>query len=231
ISTGFQIGGCIGASFFSGAYATAINFASASGASASAATNKGFLVTGFILAGFAVVGFILALRAGAYKTPARTFATPSVLSKISKRDVFTLRSDDKVLDALRGFVEKKVSGMPVVTNAGEVAGFISDGDIMRYLADQHTAFKSPYSFIIESDNEKFDEKLASLMQLPISEIATKHVISVDLNMDLGEVCKVLSEHHLKKAPVLENGKMVGIINRSNITRYSVNSYLENLKPA
>jgi predicted transcriptional regulator len=47
-------------------------------------------------------------------------------------------------------------------------------------------------------------------------------------MELGEICKILGEHHLKKAPVVENGQMVGIINRSNITHYSVTSYLENL---
>jgi DHA2 family lincomycin resistance protein-like MFS transporter len=70
ISTGFQIGGCIGASFFSGAYAAVINSALASGASAATATNKGFLVTSSILSGVAVIGFILALRAGAYKNSA-----------------------------------------------------------------------------------------------------------------------------------------------------------------
>jgi len=67
ISTGFQIGGCIGASFFSGVYATAIGFASVSGVSASAATNRGFLVTSSILAVVALIGFALALRAGTYK--------------------------------------------------------------------------------------------------------------------------------------------------------------------
>jgi DHA2 family lincomycin resistance protein-like MFS transporter len=67
ISTGFQIGGCIGASFFSGLYAIAT--APVPGISAAAATNRGFLVTSSILAGVAVIGFILALRAGAYKDP------------------------------------------------------------------------------------------------------------------------------------------------------------------
>jgi len=67
ISTGFQIGGCIGASFFSGLYATAIGLASVSAVSAAAATNRGFLVTSSILAVVALIGFALALRAGTYK--------------------------------------------------------------------------------------------------------------------------------------------------------------------
>jgi DHA2 family lincomycin resistance protein-like MFS transporter len=69
ISTGFQIGGCIGASFFSGLYA---------------ATDRGFFVTSSILAGVAVIGLILALRTGgaaqgADNNPTSTAATPPVL--------------------------------------------------------------------------------------------------------------------------------------------------------
>jgi DHA2 family lincomycin resistance protein-like MFS transporter len=229
MSTGFQVAGCIGVSLFSGIFAAATNFVMAPEITASAAASQGFQVMCILLVLVGIIGFILSLRIGRYKIPAKMATAPSILSRIAKHDVYTLHPDDKVLDALRGFVEKKVSGMPVVNNVGKVVGFISDGDIMRYLADQHTAFKSPFSFALESDNEHFDEKLATLVQLPVSEIARKHVISVDLNMDLGEICKILSEHNLKKAPVLENGKMVGIINRSNITRYSVNSYLENLE--
>ena len=47
----------------------------------------------------------------------------------------------------------------------------------------------------------------------------EQVISVGAEMELGEVCQILAENHIKKAPVLENGKMIGIINMSNITKY------------
>jgi len=234
MSTGFQIAGCIGASVFSGIYAVATGFAAASGSAqgVAAGANEGFMVVGLISGVISVVGLILAFRISAYKRREQaSVAAPSVLSQIAKREVYTLNPNDKVLDALRSFVDKGVSGMPVVSNTGAIVGFVSDGDIMRYLADQHPAFKTAYSFIVEGGNEGFDEKLTSLVQLPVSEIATKHVISVDLGMDLGEICSVLVEHHLKKAPVLENGKMVGIINRSNIVRYSVTDYLEGLTEA
>jgi DHA2 family lincomycin resistance protein-like MFS transporter len=227
-STGFQVAGCIGISLFSGIFTASTNFAVARDVAASAAAGQGFQIMCLLLVVVGVIGFVLSLRVGRYKAPSKVAAAPSILSGIAKRDVYTLDPDDKVLDALRGFVQKKVSGMPVVDSAGKVVGFLSDGDIMRYLADQHAAFNSPYSFALESSDESFNEKLAVLVQLPISAIARKHVVSVDLDMDLGEICRILTEHHMKKAPVLEHGKMVGIINRSNIMRYSVNSYIDNL---
>jgi DHA2 family lincomycin resistance protein-like MFS transporter len=230
MSTGFQIAGCIGVAVFSGIFTAATSFMAGMnpGALPSVTASQGFSTMSLLLVLVGAVGFVLSLRAGRYKVPAKVHAAPSVLAQIVLHDVYTLKQSDKVFDALCGFVDKGVSGMPVVSDEGAVVGFVSDGDIMRYLADQHAAFKSPYAFIIENDNEKFDEKLASLVQLPVFEIATKHVIGVDLNMELGEVCNILGEHHLKKAPVFENGKMVGIINRSNITQYSLNTYREKL---
>ena len=78
--------------------------------------------------------------------------------------------------------------------------------------------------MVESDNADFDATLRAVMALPVQQIATEHVITVNLNDDLGEVARVLAERHLKKAPVIDNGRMVGIVNRSNITRYAITRY-------
>lgn len=55
-------------------------------------------------------------------------------------------------------------------------------------------------------------------------IATKNVLTVNLSDSMDNVCATLAQHHLKKAPVMNEGKMVGIINRSDITRYTVGLY-------
>ena len=41
-----------------------------------------------------------------------------------------------------------------------------------------------------------------------------------------DVCEKLATNYLKKAPVMDGDKMVGIINRSDITRYTVGLYAE-----
>ncbi|MDR3294491.1 MAG: MFS transporter [Clostridiales Family XIII bacterium] len=231
MSMGFQVAGCIGLSVFSGVFATATSFALRSGLAQGAASGRGFFVMCLLLVLVGIIGFVLSLRLKQGKEPAKAGAALSTLMQIAKHDIYTLRPDDTLLDALRGFAGKKVSGMPVVGDAGKVEGFLSDGDILRYLSDQHMAFTSPYSFVVENYNGKFDDKLAALLKLQVSEIMRKRVVSVDAAMDLGEVCEVLDKHHLRKAPVLENGAMIGIINRSNIIRYSLNHYLEGVGAA
>ena len=138
------------------------------------------------------------------------------LQQIMRRDVYTVSADASYRDALRFLSEKKISGAPVVNAAGDLVGFISDGDILRRLASEHSPFVNAAAF----GKTDFNDKLASVLSTRISEIAVKNVITVDAADDLSEVCYKLAENHLKKAPVMCNGRMVGVVNRSNITDYA-----------
>lgn len=249
MSTGFQIAGCIGSSVFVGVYAAVGAGQAASGANAIDAMSAGMLASGVLIGVVALVGFALALwirnnakkpvsmapqaqegawtgeAQGAAAATAGVARAANALVQIMKTDVYTLPEDSTVLDAMKLFMERGISGVPVVDDQLQVVGFISDGDVMACLADQVPAFKSAWSFIVERENEDFDRTLNETMNMNISELSRKNVISVNVDDDLGEVTRVLSENHLKKAPVLDGNKMVGIINRSNITKYAIDQYL------
>ena len=130
-------------------------------------------------------------------------------------------------EAMRLFVEKNISAAPVVDESGEPVGFISDGDILKRLSPRSNSFTDPIVLINSTvnDDEGYDEKLAKVMQMRASEIGAASPICVSVHANLTDVCRVLSENHLKKVPVLEAGHIVGIINRSDITQYSMAAYL------
>ena len=155
----------------------------------------------------------------------------SVLEAIMKRDVYTLPENATVAEAMELLVDKNISAVPLVNAAGEAVGFVSDGDIMRYLSKRSAMVMDPVVMIVQTmqadgDNKDFARKLDELMGKPAKSIGAKGIIGVDLHADLPEVCRVLGENHLKKVPVLDNGKIVGVINRSDITRFSMERYLE-----
>ncbi len=147
------------------------------------------------------------------------------LASVMKTEVYAISQGAKVADAMRLFAEKGISGAPIVDEDGCLAGFVSDGDVMRVLADQVPAFKSAWSFVVELGNADFEKTIDETFKAPISTIATRDVIVVDIDDEMGHVARVLADNHLKKVPVVSDGKMVGIANRSNITRYAVNHYL------
>ena len=142
-----------------------------------------------------------------------------------KKDVFTVNEEDDLLSVLQLLTNKKISGAPVVNKKGNLIGFISDGDIMRYLSKSHPLFVNAYSFAAITEENNFDEKLSSLMKSKAADVAKKKIVTIDINTSLEEVCRILNDKQLKKSPVMENGKMVGIINRSNITKYAIDTYL------
>lgn len=241
MSTGFQIAGCIGSSVFTGIYAAMTASGVAAGETAAAGTTSGMLVAGICVGVVGLIGFALSLyvrnierRADAEdhfaaEVSGRAIcAADDALASIMKTEVYELSPSTTVAEAMEFFLARGISGAPVVDEGKRVVGFVSDGDIMASLADQVPAFKTAWSFVVERENADFNAVLQDVMGKPVGEIATRQVISVNVDDNLGVVARVLSEHHLKKAPVLKDGRMVGVINRSNITRFALEQYQEEI---
>lgn len=247
MSTGFQIAGCVGSSAFTGVYAAVSNAAMSQGVGFSASAAQGMAVTGVLVGAVGAIGFACALVIGRIARKAKDEShvavdsweqgestepaissvghqSPTVAS-LMKSDVYAISRGATIAQAMELFADNGISGAPVVGEDGGLIGFVSDGDVMRSLADQVPAFKSAWSFVVEMSNEDFERTLSEVMASPVEQIAVRDVITVSATDNLGMVAKVLADHHLKKAPVMQDGRMVGIINRSNITSFAVREWL------
>ena len=234
MSTCLQIAACIGPSLFTGILSSTQAGAMASGAAVDVATAQGLSAALAVAAVIAFVGFVLScvhvrsVRALA-KSPAAAAvpaAAPSRavdvdLAALMTKDPYTIRQDAPVREAVAMLADRKVSGVPVVDADGKAVGFVSDGDIMRYLADKHPLVTSAYSIIAMASNGRFDENFRELLDLPVGTIATDRVVSVDVSTPLSDVCNLLAQHKLKKVPVLEDGRVVGTVNRSDVLRHAM----------
>ena len=194
--------------------------------------NMAFAVaTGLCVVGFAMALLLVRSRPGDAAKADPTGERRSVLEPIMKRDVYTLPENATVLEAMQLLVNNHISAAPLVDAAGKPTGFISDGDIMRYLSKRGQMIMDPVVMIVQtvdaySDHKDYAHKLEHLMGMKASDIGAKGIIGVSVHADLPEVCRVLGENHLKKVPVLEDGVIVGVINRSDITHFSMEKYLE-----
>lgn len=97
---------------------------------------------------------------------------------------------------------------------------------MKFIAKQDPRIIDMTSFItVWYDIESFDQKLEDLLKINVMELATTKAITVDINEAVDDVARVLGKKKIKKVPVEENGKLVGVISRSNIIRYIVQKHL------
>ncbi len=149
------------------------------------------------------------------------------LESIMKRDVYTLPETVTTAQAAHFLSERGISAAPIVDRENHVLGIISDGDIVRALAPRGRSYMDPVAMIINSEklDPDFSRHLDKVMSTPALGLATRKLITVDLHDSFTTVCRVLGDNHLRKAPVLDDGKLVGIVNRSDVTAYALNSYI------
>lgn len=122
-------------------------------------------------------------------------------------------------DAVRIMAEADTSGVPVVNDAGEVVGFVSDGDVAAYLGKNELSFFDPsFTLIRFADSTDFKARLEDLLELSVMNVATHHAITVQDTDSIDEACHILAERRIKKVPVVRDGKLVGTLSRRNIIR-------------
>ena len=230
-----QVAGSLGTAIIVST-STAASNAVAGSTDATSAGVFGIHMAFVVATALCVIGFVLTValvrnKPGDEAAADEGDAHKSILEQIMKRDVFTLPETATVAEAMQLLVDNRISAAPLVDAAGKPTGFISDGDIMRYLSKRGQMIMDPVVMIVQTvdayaDHAGFAQKLEKLMGMRASDIGAKGIIGVSIHADLPEVCRVLGENHLKKVPVLDNGVIVGVINRSDITHFSMEKYLE-----
>jgi DHA2 family lincomycin resistance protein-like MFS transporter len=235
INVFIQVAASAGPSLYMGILSSSEATSLASGASAAASVADGFAASALVATIIGAIGLITSLvyaRMVANAVPHADAAHAQAprgldLASVMKRDVFTIRADQTVAEAVQAILDHHTSGLPVVDKSGHVVGFISDGDIMKSLTDAgQPVIDLTYSLSVFADDVRFDMRLAHLMNANVMEVATDRVVSVDVGTPIERVCTVLGEKRIKKLPVLDGGRLVGTISRSDVNRSLMSAFLQ-----
>lgn len=230
VSTSFQIAGCVGTSLAAGIYGavTAANVRAGNSEFDSLLTGfRGAVVLVVVTSLIGIILAFLAYRSTRSQRSTETAQSPeNTVKSIMKSDVYALSSDQTVLGALQTFAERGISGAPVLNADGSLAGFLSDGDVMRYLSATHPSSTSIYSYATGADDD-LAQAMSDLAGLNVMRLATHEVITIDASSSIADAVAALSDANIKKVPVVrgENGPVVGIVSRSAINRLAIASYL------
>lgn len=99
---------------------------------------------------------------------------------------------DMTLKEAAAFMSKKNIGCLVITEKETILGIITERDILKYIS--------------KSNN----------LNIPLQEIMSQDVITIDANADLLEAADLMFQHKIKRLPVVNKGKLVGIITATDI---------------
>ena len=111
------------------------------------------------------------------------------------REVYTISPEASVLDALRLMAEKSVGAL-IVTEAGRIAGVISERDYARKV-------------ILHGKSSH---------ELPVRDIMTSKVITVDPRQTVEECMALMTEKRIRHLPVTEGERLIGVLSIGDLVK-------------
>jgi len=120
------------------------------------------------------------------------------VSGIMSTNVVTISPKESIFMAEKTMVEKGFRRLPLVYD-GKLAGIVTVMDILRFFGGSEVFHHLKSGTIMQ------------VLQTEIEEIATKKLITVSPETDIGEAARIMEENNVGALPVLENNKLVGIV--------------------
>jgi acetoin utilization protein AcuB len=121
-----------------------------------------------------------------------------------KSDPITISPDTLVIDAKKIMMNKKIRRLPVL-QGGKLAGIVTLANLREAQPSQATSLS-------------IHELNYLLAKMTVSEIMTREVVTCPPDMTMEKAAVLGTKHGVGALPVVENGKLIGIITESDIYR-------------
>jgi CBS domain-containing protein len=146
-----------------------------------------------------------------------------LVKDVMSKNVITISPQDSIIQALEKMAENNISGLIVVENE-KVVGVISESDILRVFKSSVPEIKASASatlsilLLLEKEMELFGE-MKKVGKLKVKDLMSKKVFSVKPEDTILEAARIMSKKDVRRLPVIdENGKLVGVISRTDILK-------------
>jgi CBS domain-containing protein len=132
-------------------------------------------------------------------------------------NVITVNQDSDVTTIAKLLVERRISAVPVVDKDGKLVGIVSEGDLLHRAEEGTEEHRSWWLSLFDSPDVAA-RAYAKSHGRHASEIMTNKIVSVSEDTPVAEIAGLLEKNHIKRVPVLRDGKPVGIVSRANLVQ-------------
>jgi CBS domain-containing protein len=142
------------------------------------------------------------------------------ISDVMTREVVTVTEGTSIKDLCSILSEHKISGVPVVSESGDLVGIVSEKDIVAHqVAGLEPDFVDPDLYeLISSKYLGHDELARGQSRMYVEEIMNRNVITIAPDVDIARAAHILLEKGRRRLPVVEGGKVVGIVSALDLLR-------------
>ncbi|MCJ7466352.1 MAG: CBS domain-containing protein [Maribacter sp.] len=133
------------------------------------------------------------------------------ISTIMTKNVITLNSTDTLEKAERLFKKNKIRHIPVVSGE-KIIGMLSYTDLLRI----------SFADAVYDDEEEVETAVYNMFS--IEQVMAKNLIYVNSNTTIKEVAEILSKKEFHAIPVVDEGKLVGIVTTTDLINYLLKQF-------
>jgi CBS-domain-containing membrane protein len=139
---------------------------------------------------------------------------------VQARDVMTspvvsVTPATEVADTARLLLDRRISAVPVVDEAGKLVGIVSEGDLMRR-RESGTERRLSWWLYLFSDAEAQTRAFVKAHSRRVSDVMSRRVVTVAEDAPLEHVADILEKYRIKRVPVMRGDALVGIISRADL---------------
>lgn len=138
-------------------------------------------------------------------------------AEIMVKDVVTTGPEASVQELATLMLERRISGLPVVDGGGRLLGIVSEGDLIRRPEIDTDRVKLGWLRLLLSDEARARDFVKSHGR-KAREVMTQPAISVATDAPLAEVVRLMARHRIKRLPVVDKGRLVGLVTRTDLLR-------------
>jgi CBS domain-containing protein len=129
--------------------------------------------------------------------------------------VITVKPSASIREVAQIFLERRISGAPVVDDHGKLVGIISEGDLMHRseagTERRHSWWLRPFI-----PDDTLANEFTQAHARKVSDVMVRKVITASPETPLHEIAAILEKNSIKRVPIVENGRPVGIVSRANL---------------
>jgi len=132
-------------------------------------------------------------------------------------DVVCLKPSTTFLEAAELFLKHKISGAPVVDDSGKITGVLSEKDLFRAMYPSFKSFYSNPTPYVNHEDE-LEDSAKDAAKKTVEEIMVKRVITATPETNTLKIGGMMIATGIHRVPVVENGKVIGMVSRGTIYR-------------
>ncbi|HUJ99613.1 MAG TPA: CBS domain-containing protein [Stellaceae bacterium] len=134
---------------------------------------------------------------------------------VMTRGAFTVTTESSVEDAARLMLSHRISGLPVVDESGALVGMLTEGDLLRRAEIGTERRRSRWVELLLGPG-RLARDYVQTHAGRVGAIMTREVVSITPDTPLDAAVALMEKHRVKRLPVLENGRLLGILSRANL---------------